>query len=307
MPQNLAQVRVIDPILTTVVQGYKNAELVGMSLFPAVPVQVSGGQVIEFGKESFKLYNARRAPGGATKRIDFGYQGKAFALKQDSLEAKVPREYQRDASQVPNIDLATRAVNLVMMSLTLALEDEQAKLATDAANYDASHKVALAGNDKWSSTGKPMDHIDAGKEAVRSSVGIYPNTLLLSAKAFKACKNNTNVIDRFKYTGRDSITPEMLASLFDLQRVVVGRAIVFDDAGTSTDVWGNNAILAYVPDAPSGMEQPSFGYTYTMEGHPLVEVPYYDNNTKSWIYGVSYERAAVLSGITSGYLIQNPD
>jgi hypothetical protein len=98
----------------------------------------------------------------------------------------------------------------------------------------------------------------------------------------------------------------MLAAIFDVERVIVGKAVVSDDKGAMTDVWGNNTVLAYVPTTPSGMEEPSYGYTYTMEGHPLVEQPYYDNNAKSWIYPVTYERAAVIAGVTSGFLIQNP-
>ncbi len=98
----------------------------------------------------------------------------------------------------------------------------------------------------------------------------------------------------------------MLAKAFDIERVVVGKAVTSDGAGVISDVWGNNAVLAYVPGAPSGMEEPSYGYTYTMTGHPLVEEAYYENNAKSWIYGVGFERAPVLSGITSGYLIQTP-
>ena len=43
-----------------------------------------------------------------------------------------------------------------------------------------------------------------------------------------------------------------------------------------------------------------------MRGHPLVETPYWDGNTKSWIYGVSYERAPVLAGMSAGYLISSP-
>lgn len=307
-PQNLRQVRVIDPILTTVVQGYTNMEFVGDALFPPVPVQVSGGQILEFGKEAFRLYSARRAPGSATKRIQFGYLGKPFALKNDALEAPVPREFLRDANVVPGVDLGTRAVNTVMRSLSLAKEVEQAGLALDPNNYDGTHKIALAGASKWSDpTSLPITQIDSYREAIRSSTGMYPNTLLLSAVAFNALKNNPSVIDRIKYVQAGIITADLLASLLNLQKVVVGAAVSSDDAGTFGDVWGNNAVLAYTPMGPSTMEQPSYGYTYTMEGHPLVEVPYYENNSKSWIYGVGYERAPVLSGITSGFLIQNPN
>lgn len=307
-----SQTRVIDPILTNVAQGYQNSELIGLSLFPAVPVQTTGGQIIEFGRESFKLYNARRAPGGSTRRIQFGYQGKPFTLVQDSLEGKVPREYLRDAKLIPGIDLGSRSVIITMKALQLTLEYDQAQLATNAANYVNSNKVALSGTSKWStSTGNPLTDIDAGREAIRSEVGMYPNTLVLSAQAFNACKNNQNVINRFQYNSQvsidaASITPQMMAGLFNVDKVIVGKAISVDDLGNSTDIWGNNAILAFVPDKPSSVEEPSYGYTYTMEGNPMVEPAYYDNNEKSWIYPVNYERLPVLSGITSGYLIQTP-
>lgn len=309
MPQmNTAQIRVIDPVLATIAQGFRHPELVGHALFPRVPVQVSGGQILEFGKESFKLYSARRAPGSATRRIQFGYLGKSFALVQDALEAPVPIEHQRDASRIPGVDLGQRAVNTAMRSLSLTLENDQAQLATAAGSYDSAHKVALTGNDKWSdhTNSDPTAHIETGREAVRASVGIYPNTLVLSAQAFKAVKHHPKIVERFKYTGRDTLSTDLLASLWEIERVVIGRAVVSDDAGSLSDVWGNNAILAYVPTASSGPEDPSYGYTYTMDGHPLVEQPYYDNNTKSWVYPVTYERVPVLSGILSGYLIQNP-
>ncbi len=303
MPMNNSQVRVIDPILTNVAQGYRHAEHVGHSLFPRVPVQVAGGQVMEFGQESFRFYNARRAPGSNTKRVEFGYLGKPFALLQDALEGKVPFEHLRDAGRVPGINLGTRAANATMRALSLALENEQAGTARNAANYDADHKIDLAAA-KWTDdANNPNSDLDIGKTACADSIGIEPNVLVLSRAAFFAAKNNANVLERFKYTSKESITAVMLAALFDLDHVVVGKAITFDDAGASTAIWGKDAVLAYVPDSPSGTEEPS--YTYTMESHPVVEQPYQDRNAKSWIYPVTYERAPVLSGMTAGYLLQN--
>lgn len=304
-PMNLGQVRVINPILTTVALGYKQPQFVGSLLFPRVPVQVSGGQVLEFGKEAFTLYNARRAPGGATKRIDFGYAGKPYALLQDSLEGKVPREMLRDAAKVPGIDLGSRAVRLVMSSLTLGLEYDQAQLARNTANYDAGHQVTLANGSRWSDAGSdPTADILVAKEAIRSTIGLYPNTVVLSPKAFSAIQTNAKILARFQYTSHDSITTEMLQVLWDIERVVVGKAVTADDAGAMSDVWGTDVVVAYVPLEASSMEEPSYGYTYAMEGNPLVEQPYYDNNAKSWIYPVTYERAPVQTGITAGYVIK---
>jgi len=248
--------------------------------------------------------------------MQMGYLGRPFALLQDSLEALVPREYLRDASIVPGIDLATRAVMLTMRSLQLQLEVDQAALALDTTKYATGSYANVTGANQWDnktgqvSNANPLEQIDAGREKIRSLTGIYPNVLVLSAKAFNAAKNNTNVIARLQYNANVSpdattITPQMLAGLFNVEKVVVGRAIYFNDSGaSSTDIWGSDALLAYVPQQSLGIEEPSFGYTYTMQGNPMVEQPYFDNNSKSWVYGVNYERAPVLSGIASGYLMK---
>lgn len=300
-------VRVIDPILSTVAQGYRNAEFIGDTLFPRVPVYASGGQIIEFGKEAFLNYNLRRTPGAATKRIQFGYLGKPFALLQDSVEVPVPREFMRDAAAVPGIDLGTRSVALGMKIVTKSLEMDQAAIATNAANYDVNHQLILAGASKWSAAGStPSVDIANAREQIRGSVGIYPNTVVLSAKAFQAAINNPSVVGRFQYTTHDVITEQMLAALWNVDKVVVGKAISMTDGGVASDIWGNNVILAYTNLGSQNAEEPSFGYTYTMDGNPLVEQPYWDAATKSWVYPVNFERVPVLSGITSAFLIQNP-
>jgi hypothetical protein len=39
----------------------------------------------------------------------------------------------------------------------------------------------------------------------------------------------------------------------------------------------------------------------------MVETPYWDPKAKSWVYGTTMERAPQLTGITAGYLLQNPN
>ena len=308
MTMNPSQARVIDPILTKIMQGYRDAEFVGEALFPRVPVSQSGGKILTFGKEAFLSYATQRAPGTDTKRITFGFAGAPYALENHALEAPVPRENQRDAKVVPGVDLGQRASAMVMRIMLRALENQQAGLALDAANYDGTHKVALAGGDKWSAptTSDPLGDIRAAKEAVRASVGAYPNVMLLSPVAFTALEDHPQLTDKVKYTQKGIITPELIASVFGFDKVVIGKAIKGSEAGAFSDVWGNNAVLAYVPSIPQSMEEPSYGYTYTMEGHPLVEQPYWDPRAKSWIYGVGFERAPVIAGMQAGFLIQNP-
>lgn len=308
MPQMTpSQARVIDPILTTVAQGYKNADFVGSLLFPTVPVQQRGGKIIQFGKEDFKLYATGRVPGSNTKRVQYGYQGAAFALEQHALEGQVPFELMEEANAVPGINLATIAVRKTQNIIALRMEKAQADIATNAANYDASHKVTLAGTDQWSDpvNSDPVGDIEAAKAAVRATIGRRPNTVILSAGAFDALKVHTKIIDRIKYTGRDVPTPELLASLFGVSRVVVGDAVSASDAGVLSDVWGKDVVVAYTETGSlMDMGLPSYGYTYQLGGYPVVESPYQDRNAKSWIYPVTDECSPVLASALAGFVIK---
>jgi hypothetical protein len=304
-----AQARVIDPILTTVAQGYKNGRMVADFLFPVVPVDQRGGKILQFGKEDFVLYNTARAPGSNTKRVQFGHLGAPYALEQHSLEGKVPFEHLQEANQVPGIDMGRGAVTKTQNIILLTNEYQAATIARNAANYAAANKTTLAGTSQWSDyasgVSDPAGDIDTAVEVIRAQVGQRPNTVVLSPKAFKAAKRHPKLVDRVKYTSRDSLTLEMLADLFDVERVVSGDAI-YDNAGTMTDVWGKDVIVAFTEIATAddgGL--PSYGYTYRLRGNPMVEMAYQDRNAKSWIYPVTDERAPVIAAAAAGYLIQN--
>ncbi len=303
-----SQARIVDPVLSKYALGYTMPGNVGRNLFPLAPVSMYGGKIIQFGKEAFRLYNTARAPGSATKRIEFGYQGNPYAIVPSALEAVVPREIMQDASIVPGIDLASRSVNTVLRNLMLAHENTCGTLARNVANYDGAHQHALTtGTNSWLAAGSdPSGDIETGKAAIRSSIGVYPNVAIISSKAMAALRYNTKILDRVRYTSAGSITTDILANLWGIKTVLEAGAVVATGAAdTFGDVWGTDVVLAYVSESEDpNMEEPSYGYTYVIDGHPLVEQPYWDPNAKSWVYGVSFDNTPVLSGITAGYLIQ---
>jgi hypothetical protein len=306
--QNLAQTRVVDPILSEHARGYRQAGLIANVLFPFADVSSYGGKVIEFDKAAFVKANSKRAPGTTTKRIQFGYEGKPYAIIPSALEAPVPRERMRDASQVPGINLASRAVNTVLRSLQLEFEIDAAAIATDASRYDNNHKLTLTGTDVWSDPDSdPVADVEAGREAIRSSVGLYPNTMELPAKTLAKLKTHPKLIDRASTAGIKVVTLDLLKVVFEIENIVVGTAVqaVTKDSDL-TDVWGTSVVLAYVSpgaNVDANIDEPSYAYGYRIEGMPLVEVPYWDAPAKSWIYGVSNDATPVLSGMDAGFLI----
>ncbi len=307
---NTRTAAVIDPILSTHARGYRNAEFISHELFPRATVTNRSMRVIRFGKESFRMVNTRRAPGADKKRIQFGYASDPIGLVQNALEGVLPIEHQEEAENVPGIDLGRHTVNMVLDIEDLNLEFDAAQLARNAANYDNNHKLALVGSDRWTDPGSdPAADIRDGREAARRSIGRYPNTLTLGPTAFSALKVHPKVKENFKYTSAESITAAMLANYFEVDKVIVGKAVYLpenapDDA-LANDVWGDDAILAWVPRGEGNFQVPSFGYTYTLLGYPQVAKPYFLDGKDSWIYSVKVERKPTLTGAEGGFLIQN--
>ena len=306
-PLNTRTAAVIDPILSNHARGYRNAKFVGDVLFPRVPVPNRSMTLLKFGKQSFRKLNTRRAPGSNVKRVQYGYESGNIALVQDSVEGVVPVEHQEEASKVPGIDLGAHAINMVLDSVDPGLELDTAQLARDPANYDVNHKLALAGAARWTSdSSDPGADIGNAKEAIRGYIGPRPNVLMLGPSAVKALKRHPKIIDRFKYTSSASLTLDMLAAYFELEKVVSAAVYLPETAGDTTratDIRGDDAILAYVPQAGQNFMVPSYGYTYELMGYPQVETPYYARETKSWIYPTTTERKPYLVG--AGFLFQN--
>lgn len=301
--------RVVDPILSTVAQGYKHNEMVASALFPQVGVPLRGGNIITFAKEDFMLYASGRAPGENTKRVSFGYTGSAYALVDYSLEGQVPIEIMQEGQNGPGIDHAAMAVNKVSAIMALRLEKQAADIARTAGSYASGNKVTLSGTGQWSDftgTSQPIQNIETAKDAVRAATGKRPNTIVMGAAVLAKLRQHPVVVDRMKYTGRDVATLEILASLFGVQQVLVGDAVYASDAGVFSDVWGKDVVVAYTElGSVADMGAPSYGYTYNLNGYPLVEEAYYDRNSKSWVFPVTRAEAPVLASAAAGYLITN--
>ncbi|MDO8838014.1 MAG: major capsid protein [Parvibaculum sp.] len=309
-PLTNSTARVVDPVLSQFTRGYRQAGLIAEELFPRAYVPVRGFKTIRFGKESFRRYQTRRSPGTATKRITYGYESDPAKLYQHALDAVVPREHVGEAEAGPGINLKQGAARLVMDVMQLDAEIQAAELATNEANYGDDNKDTLSGSDQWDhADSKPKDVIKEGKEAVRKRIGREPNKLILPKPVFNALDDHPALLEKLKYTSSDNVTAELLARYFGVSKVVVADGVFADsndDDDDFTDVWGNFAILAYVPEGErQDVQVPSFGYTYTLEGHPFAEVERWDADSKSWINGITDERSAEFVGSDAGYLISD--
>lgn len=310
MDMNANQARVVDPILSNHARGYSQAGFIGDLLMPLVNMPTRAAKRIEFGRESFRRYKVVRAPGSAIARIQVGYEGRPVALIQRALGATTPLEHVDEAAAVPGIDLLTENVNAVLDVIQLDREISQAEAARDASKYAASNKETLSGTDQWTNAqSQPDVQISEAKEVIRKRTGRRARTLALAASAAAAAKVHPRAIARFatKSNASPVISDEMLAQFFDVDQVLVGDAIYDnEDSSQSFDVWGGDAILAFVPGkGQAGMRVPAFGYTYRLNGHPFVQPADFDKSTRSWHNDCFDEWSPEIVGADAGFLFQS--
>jgi len=310
-----------NPILTSLLLGMGQGSYIAEKLMPRLPQALASVTLAQMGDERFRRYSLRRAPGTATKRVNIRYEGKTYTVDQYSVEVPIPRELLREADEsrrlnVGNyLDISRIAMTTASDILGLDYELEVATLATTAGTYAAGHVEALTSGAKWSAdTGTPVTDIDDAADLIRKKIGKRPNTLSLSSDAFRVLRHNAQVRAYLPDSQQGPATVEQLKNILNVDTINVGDAVWVDDDGDGQDVWGNNAVLSYVPKIGSGangsgdisLAEPGFGFTNVIEGHPFAETPYYENTSKSWVYGATYERRPNVAYNTAAFLFQNP-
>jgi hypothetical protein len=305
------------PILTNMLLGMAQGSYIAEMLMPRLPQALSSVMLAKVGNERFKRYNLRRAPGSETKRVDVKYEGRVYGVEQYAVEVPIPQEIIRESAEARRLnvgnylDISNIAMTTASGILAQDYELDVAGLATLPTTYAAGHTQALAGGTKWSAaTGTPVTDIEAASDIIRKKIGKRPNRLILSADAYSALKSNEQVRSRLTTLQTGPASLDQLKSVLSVSDIVVGDAIWMDASDVGQDIWGNNAILAYVPNmGGSGgsisLAEPAFGFTNVIEGHPFAETPYYENSNKSWIYGATFERRPNISYNTAGFLFQN--
>ena len=269
----LSKLRVVDPVLTQLAVGYTNAELVGSILLPFAQVEKEAGKIPRFGRDAFRIYRTERAIRAKSNRMNpENLASVDFVLDEHDLE--YPIDYREEAESA--FPLQAHAVQVVSEGIRLSHEKMVADLVQDPASYPVDHTLALAGTDQFSDPASdPEGVIDDARNTIRSKVVREPNTLVIGYRTWRALKRHPQLRAILADDRPRLLQLADLRELFEIENVVVGRAVYADAADNFADVWGDTAILAYVPANAGGERSaydPSFGYTLQKRGNPTVDI-----------------------------------
>ena len=301
---NLAALRVQDPVLTKLAQGYHNLELIGEVLMPTVEIDKEAGKIPKFGRLAFRLPSTVRNLRGTSNRLDpEDITAIDVALEEHDVEYAI--DYREENEAI--FSLRQFALNTTQDVIALGREKEVATLALDESKYDSGNKVTLSGTSKI--TSKQADifaMFDTGIRAVKRAIGRKPNVCVIAGDVWAALKEHPAVIEKLKYSQVAIVTPEVFGKLIGIDTVKIGEA-VYEESNQLKDIWSDAIVLAYV--APRSTErkgtvyEPSYGYTVRRQGGLFVDT-YKENGGKLEVIRTTDIHKPHLLGASAGYLIK---
>lgn len=246
-------------------------------VFPRVPVDKRSDLFTKYSKSDWlRTYVQKRAPGTESP-------GSGWTVTRDQFYAEVYAVHK----DLDDQDRANADAEFKLDSDATEFVTQQLLLQRDLDFVDRYLKTGVWATDlvggtdftQWSDAGSdPIGDVARWALDFEQLTGMAPNFMVLGAEVRLALKQHPDIIDRIKYTQRGVVTDQLLASLFDMPKVMTSMArkstgphipdAEAQDAAASYDFVAptKSVFFGYAPDSPS-RQKPSAGYTFTWNGY----------------------------------------
>lgn len=323
-----------DQYLTNISVSYQdNQQYIGETVIPVVEVDKQSDKYMVFDYQDHMIADddIRRAPGTVASEMRTGWSDDAFYCEGYAKRYALYDEEIANADQERIFNLKEMAAKQVKAKLLLNKELKSAELLTNPLNFHENLRVKVGNHGdsgidivKWSDfeNSNPIRDIFELREAAERLGAPNMNTLVLSKPVY----NILRMHPKFKTRFADFITPEFVSDevikdLLQVDNLIVANARKATSAqrrvgegGFTNYIWGNNAVLMYLPDNP-GRDVPAAAYTFQWT-NPLANVvgaqktrEYYDEASKTlWIETEEWFAQKVVSKVSAAVLpdIVNP-
>ena len=267
MPQPTSNSVHVDAILTNMSVAYTQEAyaFVASRAFPQVPVAKQTDKYFTYSQaDFFRDQVQRRADGTESAGTGYSLSTATYACEVFALHKDIGDQTRANADAPLNPDMdATRFLTQQML-IRQEVEWASAAFTTGVWGTDATPSTL------WSAASStPIADVETAKNTVLTNTGYVPNTMIMSYKVFSALVDNADIVDRIKYTTQDSVTEDLLARLFNVDRVLVMAGTYNSAAEGATasysQIGDRDALLCYTPANP-GLMVPSAGYSMVWNG-----------------------------------------
>jgi len=300
----------VDASLSTLSIRFQNEDYIGTQIMPIATVPKQSDKYSVYSDRDYLAYpSADIGPRGEVQQLSTNIdQSASYFCAGKALEEPVDMDNISNADAP--LDLLGNANYKANDGLEWNREKEIASVLTTTANYGANYNTLAAGSEWDSATGgEPVKTI---QDAVGACLGGPGPTELVGwcgYNVYKVLARHPEVRELYKYTGSGLASPQLLAGIFGLDKLLVGKA--WQDTANigqtiSLDrIWGEYFGVARVSKMPK-KDNYSFGFCFDWEGKQTV-VTYDQRKGRRGQYIVKVSDAWVPKVVAAraGFLIGN--
>ena len=135
----------VDPILTTLAQGYMLPETnIANFIAPVVDTPTRAGRILKFGKEAFAVIDLQRSYGTNIPAVQSRFDSEPYALNQEVIAWELPEEVIENAGEGPaQVDLRAIETRNAMSRLMNGYEVDVATAVSVVADYEPQTATQL--------------------------------------------------------------------------------------------------------------------------------------------------------------------
>jgi hypothetical protein len=302
----------IDRPLSNLVVGFEPQGTIVQNFLPIVNVGKQSDLYFKYDKGDFFRVPSTtvRAPRTKGRTATFNVSSDSYYATNYALVDEM--DYETLVNQDQPLKIDEKSARNLFNLLNLDMENRVAGVLTTGSNLGGTAAVSSKWDSSAAGTSDPFGDIATAKEAIRSTTGLEPNTIILGKECYDALLRHADILDRIKYVQKGVVTSDLLASLFDVANVYVGKSIINTGsenlADSFSDIWGKNTVLGHFASADTDGKNPSlmygFRWTNPMFGAPFAVEKWDDPDHRNFTnLRVQYYQDEKIAAPELGYLL----
>lgn len=286
---------------------YKPQGLIAQEVSKVVPVMHETDTYFVYSKDNLRVLSDIWGDGDVPNRSIWNLSTATYTLQRHGLRDLVTDRMVENSDKAvrPDVDM----VEGLTTQLQLRMELDLFTLLNTKANW--ANVTSLSSTQRWTQNttlSNPITFVDSATVGIRRASGQTANVVVLSDPTFRAVKEHVSIVDRIKFVSSESVTPNLLATLFNVEKVLVSGGIRNNAEEGLTDALVDFATdvawVGYVEQNP-GLKKPSALYTFQKEGstRPYQVRKYRDDEREgNWIECSTFYQIKIVSS-DCGYWI----
>ena len=259
----------IDQALTNLaVRGFSGASgNIADQIFPIVDVANQSNNYYVIDKDSWlRVPKTLRAPLAPANLVEWKVSSEQYFADNYALGNIIAKE------TIANADLAVQPRENSTLFVTEAMARDRevrvADLLTTSGNLGStlglvsSHAVAGSVSFTNVNSSDPEASVTSAHAYIQNNTGLIANTLALDWNVYSLLKLNSKIRNALQYTNPQPVPDNLLASLFNVERILVSKGIKNnakeEQTASLTAIWGTSCVLAHVEN-PRGLQTSTVG------------------------------------------------